>query len=196
MKNKKNIATVGLVGAMLLGFTGTAFSTTPAVAEFTKPNVQTLSFKKPLSIVETIEKRYAFERLQVEIIESKPWLKLANKSRTLSDSELISILKSVGFQGNALKMAWAVVQKESTARPFAHNDNPSTGDNSYGLFQINMRGSMGPDRREKYGLESNEDLFDPVKNATIAYKMSNGGKNWSSWTTHKRAKAIMNEFPG
>jgi len=105
----------------------------------------------------------------------------AEKPGQFSEQDLIDVLKSVGFKGGALKEAWAVAMKESTGRPTAHNDNPSTGDNSYGLFQINMKGSMGPDRLQKYGLSSYEDLFDPYINATVAYQMSKGGKNWGPW---------------
>jgi hypothetical protein len=106
---------------------------------------------------------------------------VAKKSGQFSEQDLIDVLKSVGFQGRALKEAWAVAMKESTGRPKAHNDNPSTGDNSYGLFQINMRGSLGPDRLQKYGLSRYKDLFDPYINATVAYQMSEGGKNWGPW---------------
>ena len=99
----------------------------------------------------------------------------------LEKDELTKILKSVGFEGYALKVAWATVMKESMGTPNSWNPNRNTGDNSYGLFQINMLGSMGQDRRDKFNLDSNEDLFDPVKNAEIAYHMSDGGKDWSAW---------------
>ena len=99
----------------------------------------------------------------------------------LEKDELIKILKSVGFEGYALKVAWATVMKESMGTPTSFNGNRSTGDNSYGLFQINMLGSMGKDRRDKFNLDSNDDLFDPVKNAQIGYHMSDGGKDWSAW---------------
>jgi hypothetical protein len=33
-----------------------------------------------------------------------------------------------------------------------------------------------------------EDLFDPATNAKVAYHMSNGGKNWSAWTTYTSGK--------
>lgn len=118
-----------------------------------------------------------------------------DKSTILSDEELIDILKMAGFEGHGLKMAWAIVFKESTNRPWAHNDNSSTGDNSYGLFQINMKGSMGPDRRNRYSLSSNEDLFNPVINARVAFKMSDSGKSWKAWTTHKEAKRLAYSFP-
>ena len=115
-----------------------------------------------------------------------------DKKTILSDSQLIEILKLAGFNGKELKMAWAIAIKESTARPYALNKSS----NCYGLFQINMTGSMGPDRREKYGLASNEDLFNPLVNAQVAYKMSNGGKNWKAWSTYSSALALANEFPG
>jgi hypothetical protein len=99
----------------------------------------------------------------------------------LDPQELKDLLSSVGFKGNRLKQAWAVVMKESTGRPMAHNKNSKTGDNSYGLFQINMIGDLGPARLKKYGLSNNKDLFNPLTNAKIAYKMSQGGKNWSAW---------------
>jgi hypothetical protein len=80
-----------------------------------------------------------------------------------------------------LKEAWAVAMKESTGRPKSHNGNSNTGDNSYGLFQINMIGSLGEDRRKKFDLEQNSDLWNPVRNAEIAYHMSNGGKDFGAW---------------
>jgi len=100
---------------------------------------------------------------------------------TLSDKDLKNLLSLVGFEGQNLKEAWAIAKKESNGRPFAFNGNTKTGDSSYGIFQINMLGMMGSDRRDKYNLEHNVDLFNPVVNAQIAYKMSNGGENWSAW---------------
>jgi hypothetical protein len=111
----------------------------------------------------------------------KESVKTYKKNEMISGEDLRNILHSVGFRGESLRQAWAVAMKESTGRPRAHNDNPATGDNSYGLFQINMIGSLGPARLEKFNLESNKDLFDPVRNAEIAYFMSNKGKDWSAW---------------
>ena len=104
-----------------------------------------------------------------------------NVRKQLSPTQLVELLESVGFEGYSLKVAWATVMKESMGTPTSFNGNRSTGDNSYGLFQINMLGSMGQDRRDKFNLDSNDDLFDPVKNAEIAYHMSDGGKDWSAW---------------
>lgn len=102
-------------------------------------------------------------------------------SEQLSDSELVSVLKEAGFTGESLRVAWAIAKKESNGRPLAFNGDKGTGDQSYGIFQINMIGDLGSDRRDKYNLESNKELFNPLVNATIAYKMSAGGNDWGAW---------------
>ena len=137
----------------------------------------------------------SFTRLEgIKIVEAEK--KEYDKNEQLSPKELRDMLSGVGFRGEALVQAWAVAMKESTGRPRSHNKNSNTGDNSYGLFQINMIGSLGPARLEKYGLESNKDLFDPVRNAKIAYQMSNGGKNWSAWGgMTDRTIYWMSKFP-
>lgn len=104
---------------------------------------------------------------------------------TKGGKQLYDILTKAGFKGDALRRAWAVAMAESGGRSNAHNPNAKTGDNSYGLFQINMLGALGPARLKQYGLSSNEQLFDPLVNAQIAYKMSGGGKNWKPWSAYK-----------
>ena len=106
----------------------------------------------------------------------------------LSDYDLVKMLKAVGFTGNGLKTAWAVAKAESNGRPFAFNGNAKTGDSSYGVFQINMIGNLGPDRRDKFDLDANAELFSPVINAQIVFHMTKGGKDWSAW---KNAKPIQ-----
>jgi hypothetical protein len=99
----------------------------------------------------------------------------------LTKTELVDLLHAVGFKGEALRHAWAIVMKESRGNPLSHNGNRDTGDNSFGLFQINMVDSLGQDRREKFSLEYNAQLLNPVVNAKIAYHMSNQGENWVAW---------------
>jgi hypothetical protein len=116
--------------------------------------------------------------------------------KSLSDEDLAQLLFCAGFKGNDLSEAWAVAKKESNGRPLAYNGNRKTGDNSYGVFQINMLGSMGADRRDKFNLTYDKDLFDPWTNATIAFHMSAGGKNWSSWKgMTPRTKEWLGKFP-
>ena len=99
-------------------------------------------------------------------------------------NKLLDLLYQAGFRGSGLNMAYAIAMAESGGNAKAHNGNSGTGDNSYGLFQINMLGAMGPERRRQYGLSSNDDLFDPLTNAKIAFKMSGGGKHWGPWSTY------------
>lgn len=193
-----NNETRRIVGLLIIGFLILA---TPARAANIESNkaleVQKLKVadEPVLNIVKV--RQIDFSRAkQVEIVEESPQLKPQNRDYIMNSNEIISVLRTAGFSGEGLKMAWAIVIAESTGRPYAHNDNPSTGDNSYGLFQINMRGSMGPDRRERYGLETNDDLFDPLTNAKIAFEMSSGGTTWGPWTTQQKALQMMHQFPG
>ena len=115
---------------------------------------------------------------------------------SLTDLELKELLSLVGFKGKDLVVAWAVAKKESNGRPLAFNGNHKTGDSSYGMFQINMIDTLGPDRRTKFDLDSNAELFNPVKNAEIAYYMTNGGEDWSSWKgITPKTKYWMTKFP-
>ena len=118
-------------------------------------------------------------------------------SEMLTDKELKELLWAVGFEGKALKTAWAVAKSESNGRPMAYNGNRKTGDSSYGIFQINMLGNLGIDRKEKFELRSNVLLFDPVINAEITYHMTQGGNDWSSWSSIKNGAASkrLDDFP-
>lgn len=100
---------------------------------------------------------------------------------SLTETELVDLLSKVGFEGKSLKLAWAVVMRESRGHPLSHNTSKYTGDNSYGLFQINMLGSLGEIRREKFGIKSNAELLDPVTNAQAAFYMTNHGEDFGSW---------------
>ena len=121
---------------------------------------------------------------QIEAEVTNPLVVLEG-AKQLTQHELVELLAAVGFEGKSLKTAWSVVMRESRGRPVAHNKNANTGDNSYGLFQINMIGNLGVDRlakfQDKIGISKVTDLFDPVKNAKAAYYMTAGGKNWGSW---------------
>lgn len=117
----------------------------------------------------------------IKVLDRAEALESFEDKTSLSDRELKKLLSLVGFEGAALKTAWAVAKTESNGRPLAHNGDASTGDNSYGIFQINMIGNLGEARVEKFDLNYKTDLFNPVINAQIAYHMTRGGEDWSSW---------------
>jgi hypothetical protein len=97
----------------------------------------------------------------------------------LSQAQIEMLARSAGM-ANPQVMA-AIAMAESGGNPRAHNPVPP--DNSYGLWQINMLGSMGPSRRKQYGISSNEALFNPAVNAKAA-AMIQKGQGLSAWSTY------------
>lgn len=89
-----------------------------------------------------------------------------------------------------LQHATAIAMAESGLRPEAHLDDRGTGDDSYGLWQINMLDEMGPERRERLNLDDNEQLYSPKINAIamgIFYlDPAHGGGTWTEWSTYNR----------
>lgn len=133
---------------------------------------------------------------EVFLVSKEEKLKSFENKGTLTDLELKELLYLVGFRGSNLVEAWAVAKKETNGQPIRLNPNSSTGDNSWGLFQINMIGMLGPDRRDKFELVTNSDLLNPVINAQIAFHMSNGGLDWSAWHgITPKTKSWMAKFP-
>lgn len=114
-------------------------------------------------------------------LSNKEILQKYINAHSLNDKELKELLKAIGFEGKALKLAWATAKAESNGRPHAFNGNRKTGDSSYGIFQINMIDELGNDRRDRFDLESNAELFNPVLNAEIVFYMTKEGKDWSAW---------------
>ena len=134
-------------------------------------------------------------QLKQEVLDSFS-KEIYKPSEMLTDKELVILLEAVGFEGVGLKKAWSIAKRESNGRPLAYNGDKKTGDSSYGIFQINMIGDLGPTRLEKFNLKSNKELFDPVTNAEITYYMTDGGSDWSSWKgMTPKAKEWLLQFP-
>ncbi|ACK51993.1 Lytic transglycosylase catalytic [Methylocella silvestris BL2] len=91
------------------------------------------------------------------------------------------LIKKAGGTDDEARTLAAISAAESGGNPGAHNIRGR--DNSYGLWQINMLGGMGPERRAKFGLSSNEDLFDPATNARVALQMHRNAGGFRDWTT-------------
>jgi hypothetical protein len=148
--------------------------------------------KKNVVIPDRVDRGVKIYSLKAASVTTQPpapsvLAKYAERRAPLEPEELKELLQAVGFEGQALKLAWGIVMRESRGGPTSHNGNSDTGDNSYGLFQINMIGGLGADRREKYGLTTNEELFNPVANARIAFLMSNEGQDFGAWGVGKNA---------
>jgi Lysozyme like domain len=105
----------------------------------------------------------------------------------LSPREILTFAIAAGFSGDREEavIATAIALAESGGNTRAHNPNPP--DNSFGLWQINMIGKLGPDRRKRLGLSRNEELFDPSTNARAARfvfldQANPGFKPWTTFT--------------
>lgn len=87
-----------------------------------------------------------------------------------------------GFRGQSLTTAVAVALAESGGDASAHNGQGQ--DDSYGLWQINLYGSLGPARRRQFHLKSDDQLYGPDLNARAAWSISDHGTDWSPWSTY------------
>lgn len=99
--------------------------------------------------------------------------------------EINALALTCGFIGRQAQTIAAIALAESGGETTAHNSKPP--DDSYGLTQINMIGSLGPDRRKRFGISKNEDLFDPVINLKAA-KVIYDGSGFNAWSTYKSGK--------
>lgn len=94
--------------------------------------------------------------------------------------DVARILYKRGFRGKDIVNMLAIAGRESRWMPGAFNGNRSTGDKSYGLFQINMIDNLGPARRKTFGISKDEDLFDPRTNIKAA-RLLFGDGNYAPW---------------
>ena len=85
------------------------------------------------------------------------------------------------YFGAEYSYAMKVAKAESGLRANAHNYNPKTKDNSYGLMQINIYGSLAKSR------PSGEWLLNPENNIAYA-KQLRDSSGWNCWSTVKNGK--------
>lgn len=177
---------LGLIGVLLLSGCAAAGPASNSVEVKAEREVITADplTRDPQRVNRSLDRKPVKKAVKVAPAPPKP--KPAPKSYrpasgALSGSELVAVLRGAGFRGEGLRLAWAIAMRESMGRPSAHNRNASTGDNSYGLFQINMIGSLGTSRAAKYGLSSYSALLDPRVNARVAFLMSGRGTNFGAW---------------
>lgn len=99
----------------------------------------------------------------------------------MDEQSIAALAVAAGLSNATAEVAAAIAMAESGGNPNAHNSTPP--DDSYGLWQINMLGALGPARRALYGLKTNTDLFDPATNARVMSAISKQGKDFRPWTT-------------
>lgn len=102
----------------------------------------------------------------------------------LSVAQMAELAKEAGFNDEQAAIMAAIGAAESSGNTKAHNPNASTGDDSYGLWQINMLGNLGPERRNQFGISENQQLFDPRVNAAAAKKIFDQ-QGFEAWSVYK-----------
>jgi hypothetical protein len=113
----------------------------------------------------------------------------------LKPEEVAQLLYSAGFRGDDLAKALAISFRESSHNASAYNGNAKTKDKSYGLFQINMAGDLGPSRMKSQKLKSYEDLYDAETNIRVLRNMYNWNKGhgrdpFYDWGPYKGKDAL------
>lgn len=116
---------------------------------------------------------------------------LVGSGAALSGDSIVQLMMTKGgWTGQDLVKAVGISYRESRWQPRNLNPNKGTGDMSYGLFQINMLGSLGPSRRKWFGISSDDALYDPAVNVSAARKMfdsraKTNGNGWYDWGPYK-----------
>lgn len=89
--------------------------------------------------------------------------------------QLYALARSVGFPASTATKMVAIALRESAGNPNAYNG--VAPDSSYGLWQINMYGPLGPQRLALFRIGYAGALFDPETNARAAYALWGGNDN-------------------
>jgi len=107
----------------------------------------------------------------------------------ITSDQIRTLLAYAGFKKDSQTLSdmVGICYAESGGNPNAHNSKPP--DDSYGLWQINMIGDLGPSRRKKFGISSNDKLFDPETNAKAAYVIYKE-QGLNAWTTYTNGEYL------
>ena len=111
-------------------------------------------------------------------------------------NSLERLAQEVGFSPEDARIAAAIALAESSGRAGIDTvqsglDPEKKNEFSLGLWQIDMQDSpgymLGTDRRQKFGIQSNEELYNPLTNAKAAKMIFDtfGFKPWATYTSGK-----------
>jgi hypothetical protein len=101
----------------------------------------------------------------------------------LNYQQVAQLAWEAGWRGKDAETAVAIARAESQFDTLATNFKNK--DHSFGLWQVNMKDALGPDRRKRYNLSSNEQLFDARTNARVAFAIyKDAGNKFGDWSTY------------
>ena len=104
---------------------------------------------------------------------------------SLNAQQISSLLRQQGIPDAKIPTMTAIALAESGGRTEAYN--PRGLDKSYGLFQVNMHGGLGPARRKEFGLKADQELFDPQTNVRAAKGILDS-QGLGAWSVYKSGK--------
>ena len=131
-----------------------------------------------------------------EQLTNRSVLEEIDVTKPFTFNSLERLAQEVGFSPEDARIAAAIALAESSGRAGIDTvqsglDPDKKNEFSLGLWQIDMQDTpgymLGTDRRQKFGIESNEELYNPLTNAKAAKMIFDtfGFKPWATYTSGK-----------
>ena len=116
-------------------------------------------------------------------------LKGVDKTKKISQPKINEMLLAVGFTPEQAKIMAAVAMAESAGDPMIDTvksglDPEKKNEFSIGLFQLNMIDAFLEERLKLFGIESTDELYDPIVNV-IAAKRLYDQQGFGAWSAYK-----------
>ena len=116
-------------------------------------------------------------------------LKGVDKTKKISQPKINEMLLAVGFTPEQAKIMAAVAMAESAGDPMIDTvksglDPEKKNEFSIGLFQLNMIDAFLEERLKLFGIESTDELYDPIVNV-IAAKRLFDQQGFGAWGAYK-----------
>ena len=105
-----------------------------------------------------------------------------------SPEQIARIAKTAGIPDKHIPIMVSIALAESGGDIGArYNPEGNTGEDSYGLWQINMDPRYADERLKLFGIDNKKELFDPVTNAKAAYEIFKL-QGFDAWTVYRTGK--------
>ena len=126
-------------------------------------------------------------------------LKGVDKTKKISQPKINEMLLAVGFTPEQAKIMAAVAMAESAGDPMIDTvksglDPEKKNEFSIGLFQLNMIDAFLEERLKLFGIESTDELYDPIVNVIAAKRLydQQGFGAWSAYNNNSYKKFLTN----
>ena len=126
-------------------------------------------------------------------------LKGVDKTKKISQPKINEMLLAVGFTPEQAKIMAAVAMAESAGDPMIDTvksglDPEKKNEFSIGLFQLNMIDAFLEERLKLFGIESTDELYDPIVNVIAAKRLYDqiGFGAWSAYNNNSYKKFLTN----